>query len=260
VLHPGLPLACSGREAELRAELLTAAEKGNAGYSPLAADPAAVRVRSDPAVAAYRDADRAAHRSYDPDKAAALFRRFAKNGTRQVPTLTVVRGLLFAADPGGLDDPRFKYLPPGVAEFWRSYVGPSRLTAGQRAERELQFGHQLELVGAMHRAGVTILAGTDSPAPHCYPGFGLHDELALLVKAGLTPMAALQAATRNAADFLGRLDVHGTIEKGKSADLLLLDANPLDKIENTQKIAAVVLDGRMLPIEQLQELLVVRTK
>ena len=81
--------------------------------------------------------------------------------------------------------------------------------------------------------------------PQCYPGFGLHDELALLVAAGLTPMAALQAATRNAADFMGQLDRRGTIEVGKTADLILLDKDPLADIHNTRLIAAVVLRGKL---------------
>lgn len=80
----------------------------------------------------------------------------------------------------------------------------------------------MEIVGAMHRAGVKFLAGTDTPNPYVFPGFSLHDELALLVKAGFTPMEALQAATRNPAEYLGRLDSLGTIEESKIADLVLL--------------------------------------
>ena len=81
--------------------------------------------------------------------------------------------------------------------------------------------------------------------PQCFPGFGLHDELALLVDAGLSPLAALQAATRNAADFMGQLDRRGTIEVGKTADLVLLDKDPLADIHNTRSIQAVVLRGKL---------------
>jgi imidazolonepropionase-like amidohydrolase len=139
--------------------------------------------------------------------------------------------------------------------FWKSYASASPLTTEQRAEREARFNRQLELVGAMHRAGVEMLVGTDTPNPYCFPGFSVHDEIAWLVKAGLTPMAALQAATRQAAAFLGKLDSFGTLEKGKLADLVLLDASPLDNIENTQKIAAVVMGGRLLRGEALQEMI-----
>jgi imidazolonepropionase-like amidohydrolase len=99
------------------------------------------------------------------------------------------------------------------------------------------------------------MAGTDLGNEYLYPGFSLHDELVLLVQAGLTPMEALQAATRNPAKFLGRLDSLGTIEKGKIADLVLLDANPLENISNTQRINAVVVNGRYLPKEALQRML-----
>jgi imidazolonepropionase-like amidohydrolase len=97
----------------------------------------------------------------------------------------------------------------------------------------------------MYRAGVPILAGTDTMNPQCFPGFGLHDELALLVDAGLPPLAALQAATRNAAEFMGQLDRRGTIEVGKTADLVLLDKDPIADIHNTRSIQAVVLSGKL---------------
>ena len=113
----------------------------------------------------------------------------------------------------------------------------------------------LKVVGEMRRQGVPFLAGTDVLNPFCFPGFSLHDELALLTGAGLMPMEAIQAATRNAADYLGILDSFGTVEKGKTADLLVLDANPLDDIRNTQKIAGVMLGGRYFPKASLDKML-----
>lgn len=122
------------------------------------------------------------------------------------------------------------------------------------AQREAFFQAELKMIGEMNHAGVPILAGTDTAAGvRVYPGFSLHEELALLVKAGLTPMQALQSATRNAGKFLELSDT-GTIEKGKRADLVLLDANPLAKIENTRKIRAVVLNGRYLNRADLDRL------
>src|SRR5258708_9819039 len=109
--------------------------------------------------------------------------------------------------------------------------------------------------GGMHRAGVPILAGTDCANPYVFPGFSLHDELGLLVKAGFTPMEALQAATLSPARYLGASATMGTIERGKTADLVLLDANPLVDISNTQKIAAVVLGGKLIERPALQEML-----
>jgi imidazolonepropionase-like amidohydrolase len=101
-------------------------------------------------------------------------------------------------------------------------------------------------VGKMNTAGVRIMAGTDTTAPFVFPGSSLHEELALLVQAGLTPMQTLQGATRQPAEFLGKLQTQGTIEQGKIADLVLLDANPLNDIHNTQKIRAVILRGKLL--------------
>jgi imidazolonepropionase-like amidohydrolase len=108
----------------------------------------------------------------------------------------------------------------------------------------------------MYRAGVSIIAGTDVMNPFCFPGFSLHDELALLVEAGLPPMAALQAATSNAARFMGQLDRRGTIETNKVADLVLLDKNPLADIHNTRSIQAIVLNGKLMPRASLDAMLV----
>jgi imidazolonepropionase-like amidohydrolase len=89
-----------------------------------------------------------------------------------------------------------------------------------------------------------MMAGTDAMNPYCFPGFGLHDELALLVESGLTPLAALQAATINPATFLGRSAELGTIEAGKMADLVLLRGDPLADIHNTTQIQGVWLRGK----------------
>jgi imidazolonepropionase-like amidohydrolase len=88
------------------------------------------------------------------------------------------------------------------------------------------------------------LAGTD--LPDSAEGGRIHDELTLLVDAGLSPMEALQTATRNPAEFFGRLDAEGTIEVGKTANLVLIDADPTQEISNTRRISAVVLGGRLI--------------
>jgi len=115
---------------------------------------------------------------------------------------------------------------------------------------------ELEVVNAMHRAGVPFLAGTDTPpGVYIFPGFSLHEELQRFVAAGFTPLEALQTATLNPAKFLGMEDRLGTIEKGKLADMVLLDANPLDDVANTQKIAGVVANGRYLSRADLDKML-----
>jgi imidazolonepropionase-like amidohydrolase len=115
---------------------------------------------------------------------------------------------------------------------------------------------ELEMVNQMHKSGVPFLAGTDTAAGvNVFPGFSLHQELEYFVKAGFTPLDSLQTATINPARFFGRTVDLGSVERGKLADLVLLDANPLDDIRNTQKIRAVVLAGRYFSREQLDAML-----
>jgi imidazolonepropionase-like amidohydrolase len=111
--------------------------------------------------------------------------------------------------------------------------------------RKKYFAANLQMVGAMHRAGVPFLAGTDTaPGVYIVPGFSLHDELANFVEAGFTPMEALQTATSGPAKFLGNEKDYGSIEAGKIADLVLLSADPTADIQNTKKIAEVIANGR----------------
>ncbi len=195
--------------------------------------------------------------TYDERKAAALMRRLAKNRTWQVPTLVVKRGQTFIDDLSRAGDERLKYVPEADREWWTPqknffarYRTPEYIVYKKRLYRR-----ELELVGAMQRAGVPLLTGTDLSSAWVFPGFSLHDELQLFVEAGLTPMQALQAATRNPAEFLGELASAGTVEKGKAADLVLLDANPLEDVRNSRKIRAVVRNGRYFSREALDEML-----
>ena len=122
--------------------------------------------------------------------------------------------------------------------------------------RQEYFSQNLKMVGAMHRAGVPFLAGTDTaPGVYVMPGFSLHDELANFVEAGFRPMEALQTATSNPARFLGMEGELGSVEAGKLADLVLLDANPAEDIRNTRKIKAVFLKGQMLDRARLDQIL-----
>ncbi|HZB27043.1 MAG TPA: amidohydrolase family protein, partial [Gemmatimonadales bacterium] len=108
-----------------------------------------------------------------------------------------------------------------------------------------------KLIKALHAGGAGLLLGSDAPQIYNVPGFSIHRELELLVAAGLTPYQALETGTRNVAVFFGTLSQRGTIETGKRADLVLLDANPLTDVRNTTRRAGVMLGGRWLPKETI---------
>ena len=193
--------------------------------------------------------------SNDARKEAALFQRFARNATWQCPTLTVRRSSILTDEKPLLADFRLKYIPLPDRQRWRNIFKGRLARADELEGIKKRYRRTLEIVGAMYRAKVGILAGTDILNPYLYPGFSLHEELELLVEAGLTPFAALQSATVNPAKFFAREKEFGTIEKGKLADLVLLDANPLEKISNTKRINAVVVNGRFLDRNALDKML-----
>jgi imidazolonepropionase-like amidohydrolase len=195
--------------------------------------------------------------TYDERKCQSLFAELAKNKTWQVPTLATKRPLSLVDDGTFFNDPRMKYITPEELEDWKpennfflKYRTPDFIVQKKRLYQK-----ELELTGAMHKAGVPFMTGTDVPGAYTYPGFSLHDELALFVQNGFTPFEALQAATINPAKFLGLEKSLGTVEKGKVADLVLLDANPLDSIANTKRISGVVVGGRYFSKEKLEEML-----
>jgi hypothetical protein len=193
--------------------------------------------------------------TYDEGRAENLFVRLARNGTWQVPTLSVAHVYGSIGNPAVYADERLKYVARGERDSWEHnpivhIEGPAYVDARRR-----EFLQALRITRAAHKAGVQFLAGTDSGGvPYLYYGSSLHDELALLVDAGFTPMQALQAATRDAAQFLALNDA-GTVEAGKRADLVLLTDDPLADIHNTRKIEAVIVGGRLLDRGGLNELL-----
>jgi imidazolonepropionase-like amidohydrolase len=196
--------------------------------------------------------------TYSGENAANLIAAFLRNQTWQVPTLTLLRNDAYPGpETDSADDTLLRFVPRAIVERWKQVRrNQDKLTTPQEfALREKLLMQSMHIVGQMQSAGVRIMAGTDTAAPYVIPGFALHQELALLVQAGLTPMQALQAATKNPADFLGKLKTQGTIEPGKTADLLLLDANPLTDIHNTQKIYALILRGKLLDRSSLDEML-----
>jgi imidazolonepropionase-like amidohydrolase len=148
-----------------------------------------------------------------------------------------------------------KYLAPSLRDFWNRLFPMAEPVAESRlAVRQAIFAKFLKVVGRMSAHGVPLLTGTDLGAPGVQPGFALHDELRLLVRAGVTSRTALQAATLNAARALGRPDA-GHIRANDVADLVILEADPLQSIDNTRRIAGVVVRGRYLDRSALDQLL-----
>jgi len=197
--------------------------------------------------------------TYDPALAKALIALMVKNQTWQVPTLVWERGQWLIDDIDLSHDPLTRYAPASWKEgTWPMFTKEilSDMDTDPLPIRKKFVQMELDMTLAMFRAGVPFMAGTDTAAGvHIFPGFSLHQELALFVKAGLTPLEALQTATLNPAKFLGRLADLGTVERGKLADLVLLDADPLQDIGNARKIRAVVLAGRYLDRAALDGLL-----
>jgi imidazolonepropionase-like amidohydrolase len=228
----GIYLSCSSREEELRADML----KGGANLS------GSERVRL--------EMDEAAG-SYDEGKAANVLAHLAKNGTWLVPTFTAVVPDTDIFSARVTSDPRLKYISPAIQKQWTEAASAGAAIKSKSFERKFQ------VVGAAHRAGIPLLAGTDTSRvqPYTYAGFTLHDELVLLVRAGLTPMESLQTATINPARFLGMEKDLGTIEKGKIANLVLLDADPTADIHNTTKISKVFLAGKEFDRPALDQML-----
>ena len=145
-------------------------------------------------------------------------------------------------------DPRYRNLSADMIGYWdwaldNLYL-PGR-TPAQVAQSEELFRRRLALTADLAAAGVPLLAGTDLGTTYLMPGFSLHDELHLLVRAGLTPQQALGAATLNPARYLGRRDA-GVITRGAVADLVLLDADPLHDIRNTTRINSVFVRGELI--------------
>jgi imidazolonepropionase-like amidohydrolase len=198
-------------------------------------------------------------KTFDPERARQIVALMAKNQTWQVPTLVWERGQWLVDDIDKSHDPLTKYAPSAWKErTWPMFVHDimETMDTDPLPVRRQFVQMELDMTLAMFRAGVPFLAGTDTAAGvHVFPGFSLHEELALFVQAGLTPLQALQTATLNPARFLGRVDDLGSVSAGKIADLVLLDANPLDDIANTRRIRGVMLAGRYFDRNALDRML-----
>lgn len=178
-----------------------------------------------------------------------LARQTAAAGVWNAPTQTLMENLLSPEDPEEMARrPEMRFMPPRTVRQWveqkRSFQAQEGFTA-ERAERYLEL--RRSLIRALEEAGAGLLLGSDAPQWWNVPGFSVRRELELVVRAGLSPYAALRSGTAAPAEYFGEADRWGTIAEGMAADLVLLDANPLDDIRNLWRQAGIMIGGRWLP-------------
>ena len=202
--------------------------------------------------------------SKNKEERLAVWRKFAERGIVVVPTLVSIFEGTFpptdklraiVEDEKGQIDPRRQYLAKYLVLDWREQV----LEATDERRQTLRKIWE-EMVRRdfreLHEAGVDLLVGSDAAVLNVFPGYTLHDEMALFVsELGMTPAEVIERATRRSAKFLGLLDQTGTVEEGKIADLVLLDANPLDDIRNTKRISGVILRGTLYDQSGIKKIL-----
>jgi imidazolonepropionase-like amidohydrolase len=196
-----------------------------------------------PAEAA-RQADHRAYLDLHNPQAQKLISALVQRRVMVDPTLVVFRNMIYLNDLEEIHHHAdLKQVPRRMVNYWHSYRRSSNLSLATRETRKKEIRKYQELTGLLHRAGVPLLAGTDTPEPFVPPGFSLHQELEMLVESGLSPAAALAASTINNARALNQQDRLGTIAPGKLADLILLNADPTIDIRHTRQIHGVVRGG-----------------
>lgn len=183
-----------------------------------------------------------------------LLRRLSANGTWQTPTLISGAKFAQANEAEFAADERLQYVPAELKGFWQGGV---RWLESDRAANTRWYQRHTEIAALLEKTGSLLLVGSDAPAiPLVIPGFSVHEEMQLLTEQGLSNLYVLQAATINPAKVLRVEDRLGSVAEGKLADLVLLEGNPLEDIRNTQKIRAVIADGRVLQRSDLDALFV----
>lgn len=204
------------------------------------------------------DATTAMIESFDEATALRTYARLAKRGTAVTPTLNGSRILAYLDQDTHAADSYLQYLGAGLKATYEGRVTRAAGDdAGAVARRHERFEKAARLLPLLQQAGVTILAGTDAGFLNSfnYPGIGLHDELEILVRYGLTPQQALAASVVHGPAFLGKGADYGALVTGKRADILVLDRNPLEDIRATRAIHALVLRGQALDRAALDSLL-----
>lgn len=193
------------------------------------------------------EANRRIDAGFDPATAMASYRKLAAKGVFVTPTLNISRITAYLDQDSHAGDRYLAYVGPGLRQTYDWRVGrAANATPAEIAARHAHFERMAAILPMLQRAGVTIMAGTDAGFLNSfdYPGIGLHDELGMYVKYGMTAPQALSSATRAGAAWFGQLDRYGAVAPGKQADLVLLDRNPLKDIAATRAIRSVVLRGK----------------
>jgi len=196
--------------------------------------------------------------SFDAAYALKAYRRLAAKGVYATPTLNMGRILAFLDREDHSRDEGLAYIGPGLRKTYEWRIErAAKATPEEVAARHKEHELSMKVLPMLQAAGIPILAGTDAGYLNSfnYPGEGLHDELELYVKAGLTPQQALASSVLTGPRFLGHADRYGAVQTGKAADLLILNANPLKSVGATRKISAVLLHGRLLDRAALDKLL-----
>ena len=191
--------------------------------------------------------------AFDSLKCRNIYGIFKRNNTWVVPTLYHFE-IYYSDAEDWKDKATTKYIPKGEYDFFKNEYEPTMRAVWGPFIPEIEQKRR-QIVADMNRYGVGILAGSDVGEVGLVPGFSLHNELESLQKAGLTPLEVLQTATLNPAKYQEALDSLGAITQGKIADMVLLNANPLEDIRNTQKIEAVFANGYYLNRRELDTLL-----
>lgn len=184
---------------------------------------------------------------FSKEKMRSIAQTLKRNNTHIVPTLVTLRGEYFTNDSSFTQDPRLKYMSEETLGYWKEtteYDIKNNTEIDWQNKRRRWLIEQ-EIMKILISEKVLIMAGTDADNPYAFPGFSLHDEMALYVECRMTPIEALRSATITTAKFLKISDSLGTVKTGKLADLVLLEANPLEDIRNTTKINTVIANGKL---------------
>ena len=190
----------------------------------------------------------------DPARRREVLKSLADNDVWQIATLSIMTSSALRPFARSEWQDYFKYLPASTEERWRTGLAEF-LETPVGAVYSLYTDWALEMIGHLKEAGVKMMAGTDCPIFFLTPGYSLHEELALLVKGGLTPLEAIEAATLRPAEYFKLENELGLIQEGMLADLVLLNANPLEDIRNTRRIHAVIRDGKLHDRQALEEMM-----